>query len=412
MKKNNHLKESLEERKRKKQEKNMLKIIVLSVILLGVLLIALNFRAIIAPFEGIGQKINRSGTNAGFPVKIPANAGYSIEPFDNGFMLLSETYVYTYGEDGGFNYAHQHGYSAPKIAVGDKRILVFDDNGRKFSFLGRNGQLYEKESEERIVYGAVGRNNEKVAIVFRSAIHSNILEIYDDKGDWKYRRRFTDENIMQLVFTASDNDVIVTTIGFDSWIQTATVRRLDTLSENESVKWEVPLPDNTLPFAIHVRGNNVFVLCEDSLTVIDLSVGNVIGSYVFNGVLADFAFSESDSEVACVILTGDYTSGTMNMISLNRKAELNQVIPVPTTATQVEIGDKAGNIAVLEPNAIALYSFDKTASEEPEILELNEEYSKFIYMGEQILLLGYDSVVKAKDEATESEYNQPESEND
>jgi hypothetical protein len=402
--KNSHLNDSSAKRKEEKKTKRLFWLAVACAVAVVALIFALDFQRMVAPFEGIGHRLNRSGeSDAGFPVRLPGSASYSINPFGNGFMLLTETYIYTYSSDGRAIYANQHGYSFPVTAVSDRRILVYDENGRKFSFFGRNAIIYEKEigEDDRIIYGAIG-DNDRAVIVYRNASHANVLEIYDGSGDWKYTKRFFGENIMQVAFTASDNDIIVTSIGFgtgnfDSWDTTAVVQRFDT-SSDESALWRTELPANTLPFAVYAARSNVFVLSDNALFVLDSSDGKIIGRYNYRGNLLDYAFSD-EAELACVLLVDNYTAGTLNLISIDRSAELIGIIDVSSGASQVQIN--AGEVYVLEPGLIVQYSSNLT---QPEITVLSEEFSRFIYVRGEILLLGYNCVERLGDEL--HEYNE------
>jgi hypothetical protein len=232
-------------------------------------------------------------------------------------------------------------------------------------------------------------------------VYTNVLEIYDGNGSWRYRKRFADENIMQITFAANDNDIIVSSIGFDggSWDVTATVRRFDTSTDTDAL-WTARLPDNTLPYAVHAAGNHVFVLCDNLLIVIDFNDGREIGRFGYTGNLIDFAFAES-GEIACVILVNDFSAGSMNLIALDRAAEVTSIADMRLGASQVEI--HSGGIYVLEPTVISIYSgtiFEHDSAIH-EIIELNEEYFRFIHVGDEILLLGFNTVAKAGEDGEE-----------
>jgi hypothetical protein len=377
-------------RKQKKQIKVMASVLVISAIMIFGLLVVFNWDVIISPFEGIGQRIpgRRSGTEIGFPVRLPGSTNYSIGGFDGGFMLLTETYIYAYGANGGQRYALQHGYSAPQSAIANRRILVYDKNGKQFSYFSRNGLIYEKNTENMILYGAIGENG-SVAIVYRSAVYANVLEIFDDKGDWRYTKRFSDENIMQIDFTSSDNDIIVTTIGFDEGTLTAAVTRFDRTSEDEKGLWRADLPINTLPLAIHTDGSVASVLCDNALFVLDSNNGDIIGKHEYRGTLVDFAFAGD----LTAFLVNDFTAGRINLITLDRRAENFKMVEVSPGASQVEIHNDT--IGVLQPGAIVF--FKGKEAEMIELLELQEEFSGFVKSGDEVLLLGYNTVEKLGD---------------
>ncbi|MCL1904116.1 MAG: DUF5711 family protein [Oscillospiraceae bacterium] len=381
MNKNNHLNKSSENRKQKKWEKAMVALFVMGVIALLAVLIFYNRSVIMSPLEGIGRK---STSEAGFPVRLPGSTGYSINKFDSGFMLLTETYVYVYDSDGGQRYNKRHSYSEPNAAVADTRILVYDINGKQYSFYGRNGLIYEKETDERILYGAIGEDS-SAAIVYKHEVYANTLEIYDGKGDWRYKTKFLDDNIIQIAFTAADKDIIITSMSFKDGDVIAAVHKYDTELEDDSGLWKTELPGNAMPFALHIGRNNAFVVCDKSLLTIDLNDGKILDSYDYKGNLIDYAFS--DNSVA--LLVNDFTAGTVTLISLNGNNKSETV--VSSGATQVEF--VSGSIYVLEPNTIAVYPTTQLSLPHNR-LSLGEEYSRFIQVNNDILLLGYNNVEK------------------
>lgn len=385
---NGHINKSAEHRKEKKREKSNIRLIVLVFVLVAAITLFFSRDSILSRFEGMGRK---SVTEAGFPVKLPGNAGYTINSFDGGFMLLTETYVCVYDPDGSQRYNNRHSYSEPYAAVADTRILAYDKNGRQFSFYGRNGLIYEKETEERILYGAIGQN-ESAAIVYRDDIYANIMEIYDETGEWRYTARLSNENIMQLAFTAADRDIIVTSLSFGGADVIAAVHRYDTEAQEDNERWKTVLPGEVMPFAVHIGASGVFVLCDKEVFILDSQNGEILKSYGYRGNLIDFAFDGDNA----ALLINDYTAGTIEVVSLNFNEEPEYISQEGTQgSTQIEI--LGGKIHVLEPGAIAVYSLNNETLSQSEYLALEEEYSRFApsrQAGNEIFLLSYNKVDK------------------
>ena len=381
MNSNNHLNESSAHRKEKKREINMLRLVMLCVILLGVIFVVANRDIALSRLEGM---LRKNITEAGFPVRLPGSSGYAINSFDNGFMLLSETYIYVHDADGSQRYNRRHSYSEPNAAIAATRILVYDKNGRQFSFFGRNGIIYEKNSDERILYGAIG-DNDSVAIVYRSDIYANILEVYDENGDWRYRARILDENIMQIAFTSSDKEILITTMNFDAGDTIASIQKYDTAEEDDGLIWATVLPGNAIPFALHAGKSNTFVLCDNSLFILNSNSGEILNRYDYKGSVIDYAFSDNYG----TILINDYTAGTVNLVSVSRNEA--ETTLVSSCASQTEI--HKGKVYVLESSAIAVYDIgDLNPETELEKIPLKEEFSRFIHVANKILLLGYNNV--------------------
>jgi hypothetical protein len=374
-------------RKQRKQIKALLTIIVGAFAIILLIIVVLNIRAIVAPLEGIGLRIiGRTPVEGSFPVRLPGSAD-SIFPVgeSEGFVLLSSTYIYTYTADGGQQSSRRHGYPQPLATVGGNRVLVYDQNGRRFSVFNSNGMIFEHESDERIIYASLG-NTGHSAVVYRSEVHTNILSIYGGGGEWRFTKRFSGENVMQVAFTANDGDIIITSIGFDAGSIVTTVRRFDTSSTDQDGVWSTTLSQSTenanlQPVALHISGNSVFVLCNGVLFVLDAHSGQIVGSYRFRGTIIDHAFSNTHA----VLLLDDYTAGSINMILLDRAARLADLREVAAGASQAEFtGDST--VALLEPGAIAIFGASNRS------FDLEEDFTRFVVLRGEILLLGYNSV--------------------
>ncbi|MDR0223287.1 MAG: DUF5711 family protein [Oscillospiraceae bacterium] len=375
-------------RRGKKRGKLALKPLVAAIIAAGAAFAAFNAETALAPFEGIARNLfgKKPSGAAGFPVRLPGSAGYFFGAYDGGFMLLTDTYIYTYGENGALINSLQHGYANPRASVNDKKILAYDQNGRQFSFYGRNGRVYEHSAEDRIVYAEIGEN-EAAAVVFRGTAYASVLEVYDGKGRWKYRRRFVDEHIMRAAFMNGDRELIVASIGFDSGDNTATVRKFNVNSEDEEGLWKTALPPNVLPFALREDSGDVFVLCDAAIFVIDAESGVMKGGYEYSGVLIDYAFHGD----AGVLLVDDYLVGDKMLLVIDGNGELSCQADVGYNAVRVEAFDvlQGSAVYVMENDRVTEYTWDLSLSGE---YVLGDEYSEFIKIKNYFYLLGYDTV--------------------
>jgi len=362
------------------------KIIVLLIVVLLAFIAVFNIKKIAAPFKGVAVNLNIGQTRrgpAGYPVKLPGSAGYTFLPYDDGFMLLTDTYLYVYAPDGAQIYAAQHGYAKPRAAVGGKKILTYDRNNSVFALYGKSGEVFKNTVEEKIVYGMAGEAGCS-AVVLKGAGYANMIAVYGEKGQWLYRHRFTDEHIMQIRFLNSDREIVVSAIGFSSGDNKAAVYRFTTDSEDDLI-WKCELPDNALPLALYADTDSVYALCDGCVFAIDAKSGEVRGEYVFSGNVVDYDFSGGGA----ALLIDDFASGTTIVAALDSSAELTATARVSGNPYSVSLYD--AEISVLGATGVTLFGADLT---QVDFLPLSEEYSKFIRMGDVILALGYEKIDK------------------
>ena len=93
-------------RKKRKQKQFYKKLVIASAALIVIVVIAANFSSIIEPLRGIASRIEtKTSEDVGFPIKLPGSASYSFDSFGDNFLLLTDTYLYIFGINGGQNYA-------------------------------------------------------------------------------------------------------------------------------------------------------------------------------------------------------------------------------------------------------------------------------------------------------------------
>ncbi|MCL1881579.1 MAG: DUF5711 family protein [Oscillospiraceae bacterium] len=390
-------------RQRKKNDRNLLWIVVLAFFVIFVIVMAFNVERIVSPFEGIGERLGRRNISLelGFPVRLLGSADVieSSRDFD-GFALLSSTYIYIYNSDGGLSLSRRHGYSNPILRVAGNRALLYDQNARRFSVFSRNGLLFENETDERIVYANIGSSGE-FAIISRDASHNDTIQIFEADNNWRYTKRFSSENVMQVEFTQNEH-IITTTIGFNAGRNIFTVRRFDTRLEEIDGLWEATFDhSNIVPVAININGDRTFVLCNGVLFVLDSNTGETIQIYEFRGNLIDHTFT--DNQIA--ILVDDYTVGDVNVIMLNRNGELRETKSVLGGASQIEL--HKGNLTVLQPGVLTVFDDSSIQNDESNMssdyinYSLSEDFARFIYLDDAILLLGYNTVERLDFDADE-----------
>ena len=197
-----------EYRKKKKQTKHVVRLLIAGIIIAAFAYVWVNADTIFEPLRGIASKIEtKTSTEVGFPISLPGSAGYSFRRFGNNFSLLTDTYLYTYETSGAQIYALRHGYSNPVQVTGNRRILLYDKAAYSFGLYNKTSLIYEKTLEDKILYGVLGEND-MVGIVTGSSRYSNILYVYDSGGNWKYTRKFADENITCAAISRAEGVIL------------------------------------------------------------------------------------------------------------------------------------------------------------------------------------------------------------
>ena len=370
-------------RKSAKNRKNVLKLIAVLAVVILFAVVWSNADTIFEPLRGIASKIEtRTSTAVGFPVSLPGSAGYSFEKFGENFSLLTDTYLYTYKTTGEQIYALRHGYSNPAQITTDRRILLYDKASYSFALYNKTSLIYEKTVEDKILFGALS-DDDMAAIVTNSARYSNVLYVYDSGGNWKYTKKFADENVMNVAFSDDGEHIIVSTISVESGEIVTSLYKYS-IKSDEGYKWKYSFKSNSLPCGLYADFYKVICVCDNTAVMLNCSSGELTDEYSFGGNLRDFE------------ITPDFTAIYYNDASTNRNTivsldgDMKPVSMVNAGANAQKILLDNDTVYVLDGTQIKI--FRGTLLESDTALTLTEDYSDFIKIADSVYLLGYDTV--------------------
>ncbi|MCL2019211.1 MAG: DUF5711 family protein [Oscillospiraceae bacterium] len=369
-------------RKEKRRKANITKLVLTILMALGVLIIW-TFRAtIFEPLRGIAARIDSPGTSGGFPIVLSGSASYDMNRVDTNFLLLSDTYLYTYTNTGSPVISYRHNYARPFQRATDRRILVFNFNGQEFSLFSRTGRVYEIKLDDRIVLAELG-NNDMAAVVTTSAAFSNVLYIYDRNGRWQYTRRFIDEEVNAVTFTSGNNEIIVATSMVRGGEIISKIYKLRTDTDDDLI-WKSELPAGALALGVYENGDCISVLTDSMVTALDSDNGSVVGGYEFSsGKLVKYVNGDDFS----LVFLSDYISDSTLFVTLDTKSGLIKEEIMPFEVKKVEIYEEI--VYTLTGDLILKHNM---FLEQTDMTELEDEYRDFIILGKYALLLGYESV--------------------
>lgn len=372
----------VEYRKKRKQKRMLTKLIIVLLIFTVVIIIAANFTSIIEPFRGFASRIDtKTSDDVGFPIKLPGSASYSFDSFGDSFLLLTDTYLYTFGMNGGQNYALRHGYSNPTQCSNSKRILLYDKDYNSFSLYSKTSLIYSGSVEEKIVFASLG-NNDTAAIVTNSDRYSNIIYIYNGNGEWRYTRKLIDENVMNVKFSSEERYIYVSTIGVENGEIYSALYKYDITNESDAI-WSYKLKNSSIPMDMYVKGGRVHTIYDNYAVSLSETDGAVIGERTISGTVLCCDFSDS---IDTVVYNDSSTNRKVLAILDNEMTIISTKVVNPNINRIIAEGNK---VFIVESGT--LYGYD---SQSDAIVEkpLSDDYVSFIKIGNSVLLLGYNSV--------------------
>ena len=198
-------------RKKKKKAKRIRNLIILLVVILALIPVWIYRDTIFEPLRGIASRISTTTAQSeGYPISLTGRNDYSFCPLGDGFSLLSDTYLYSYNENGGQNFALQHGYVHPMTVSNSKRVVIYDKGGHDFSLFNKTSEIFKQNIPDEVIVSVFLGSSEHTAVVTSGGRYSNVIYVYDGGGKWLYTQRFIDDNVMQVAFSDDNRFIYVT----------------------------------------------------------------------------------------------------------------------------------------------------------------------------------------------------------
>lgn len=367
-------------REKKKRQARIFKTSVFVLILLVVLLIALNFKSIIAPWKDRWLDVGEGG----FPVTLPGSTQYTLGEMGENFYLLTDTYLYTYNGEGAEIAGIQHGFQNPACASNDRRTLVYDINGTSFKMYSRTEEVFKATLEDSIVFGQIG-GTDRCAIVTTSTRYFNYLYVFNTEGKQIFRWASPDEKIMNICFGQGDNSIYASVVGEKNGELNCSLVKFE-LSGSASEVWRTFIGDE-LTYSMEKCADGIYLVNSSGAYLISEDSGEIILSNRFTDNVKGIPRSNG---IRCVIFR-DSASNKDTVISYGSDLEAKSSITPDHDITAFDTEN--GRLYVLFGNVLRSYD---TSLKEVKSYELDDEYSDLKIIGGYAYLFGYNSVQRAE----------------
>ncbi len=362
-------------RQKRAKKKLIWGLAVLLLIVLVVVLIVVNWSKIIEPFKDAALDVGEGG----FPVELPGSAGYTLDNLGENFYLLTDTYIYTYNADGAQITNVQHGFQDPVSRANDKRVVVYDKNGKEFKLFSRTGEVYSNSVEDTIVFSDIG-NDERCAVVTTSTRYSNYLYVFNGEGKQIFRWASPDYKIMQVEFSDNDKSIYVTALGAKGGDLQLYLFRFD-LDNAESHIWQTFI-GSSISYSVEFVDGYISVVTGNGCYRINSTDGTLMSSVAVNKSISDIPQADT---LLSVVYKDTASNGDVLTVY---DSELNQAATLYISGL-TRVCEADGKFYVLSGAKIDSYN---SALEPLKTYELPDSYSDMIIQSGYAYLLGYNVV--------------------
>ncbi|MCI7692306.1 MAG: DUF5711 family protein [Oscillospiraceae bacterium] len=360
---------------KKKSKRRTIGLIIFSIVAIALIVVIINWRAIFAPLRDIFLPVGK----AGFPVNLPGSTAYDMGELGGNFYLLTDTYLYTYTGNGAEIKSVQHGFNRPASSSTDRRVLVYDKNGKDFKVFSKSEEIFAKTMDDAIVFSKMG-GGDRSAVITTSTRYSNYLYIFNAEGKQAFRWASPDEKIMGVCFSDNGQFIYVSVVGEKDGELNCAVLCFDTTKEQGEL-WRASM-GSSISYSVEFANDGIYTVTENGAYLFDKETGEIKAQNTFSKQVTGICSSKEMR----VVLFHDSASNGVTAVVYNEKLE-------PFASLSLGEADSVD----LEGQTLYVLSEDNLSAYDRELIErnnyrLDNEYSDVMVMDGGAYLLGYNIV--------------------
>ncbi len=373
--------DAIDRKKRKKTQRSFLRLMVLILIAAFCVFLYMERGNWIS---GVENKIDSIRQNDGvlaegnFPLKVSGTENYQTNILNGHIVILNDSYMYIYSDQGETVDIRQIPYTKAVMKTNGDYSLCFENSGTSFRVDKIDGMVYEKDSEDVIITGAVSRNG-YTALITESSTYSCSIYIYDENGKKVYTRNCV-ERVNEVSFDNEDNGCVFVQMNAEEGEMSSVVRRIS--FDSEETLWDAPAL-STLCLQSSFTDDGRICIIGDRLCAYYNKKGQLESMYAYSGELLSYDVTNGK---AAVLVRSDETRET-NLLLFNGSAEAPVTVSVNQSSSYVQAD--SDSVYLLSSDNVVAYSYEGKAFA---TVGLDYSYEKFIKQGRYLFLMSYEQI--------------------
>lgn len=371
---------NIQEYRRKKRLKLLLRNVLIAVAILGVLFLLLYVFNVFkgSPLERFFS-LHREDAADRFPVTIKTEQLVGMEDAGGDLAVLTRSSVMIYDTTGERKTILSHGYTNPVMKTSEKRILTYDRGGTRLRLDTTSGSIREITTDTPILTAELSPEGKVVvATSYRASVY-NIL-VYDENLSLLFRK-MTTTDYTSLAFSDDETHVALGSIDSPAGILETELSILDRTNETSVQTIEV---SDILPVKIGYLSDGLVVAGKDSAVCVDLRSGKQTRM----NYPGDLERLDLVPEKALLLVNEDPFSAYSVLTLLTGSGEVKTA---ELTDDVLDLYCDGEQVCVLMKNSVAHYDMSlKKLGEYP----LSKSCQKLIRIDGNAYLMGSDSIEK------------------
>ncbi|MFT3951005.1 MAG: DUF5711 family protein [Oscillospiraceae bacterium] len=329
-----------------------------------------------------GAAVVNDGTVAAgnFPLPISDTGENAVAGLGSYLVILSDTNIQYFNDNGKQLNSFQHTLGSPLAESNGDRILFYDLGGYTFTVANKKEVVYTKQLDDEILFARQAENG-YTAVVTEMDKYPAYLTVYDKTGTevfrWANGSRITD-----VTFTGEGGGCVVSSFksangGLVSEIHGLAFDRSEELYQIDQI-------DTLIYQTTETDDGNLWVVGESSLRKLSKD-GTTLYDYETDNPVKTFALSPADAAIV--------TEGLARNTSVLVTSRSSDEAPASHTFTGTTVKLKCLNEIFYLLTEDGMLAYDG-AGELKASADFDDNYSDFVYIDENMYLLGFRQVDK------------------
>lgn len=248
--------------------------------------------------------------NGEFPVNVYAQNADNMVSNGDVALILNNTYLEVYNDNGKLINAFSHGMFNPSIKCSEARFLVFDRNRYSVKIYNYSTELLNKTFDKNVTCADIGRNG-TYAVVTTSDTHNNTVSVFNKNNEPVYSWNSANGYITDVVVADNGKSVAVCLVDAKdgTYVSSVYVLRYDSASPYYKVEYDTIITSisavNKSYFLVNGVDFAAVIEWEGSNREIDFS--GVIRHFGvnFKGISAIVCGREDNEQSNSIIIIGE-----------------------------------------------------------------------------------------------------------
>lgn len=183
--------------------------------------------------------------------------------YDKGILVVNDNLMTLYSNSGKTMWSVPIQISEPILKVSGNKILIAEENGKKFELYSGKKSLYKKEIENNIINANLSSDGD-VTLVTEMDYYKGSVSVYNKSGEEIFLRNFGSDSVLVSAIS-KQRKLAVSLLSVNERVNSKIVF----LDINKTDDGTSKVYENTLVYDLDFSGETLFAYCDDKILALN-----------------------------------------------------------------------------------------------------------------------------------------------